>query len=56
MKKVFGMNFAKWCLSKTVLELTVPRELGFAKGEISDLPDSEWEALDAEFNALFAKP
>jgi hypothetical protein len=56
MKKVFGINFAKWCFSKAVPELTVPRKLGFAKGEISDLSDSEWEALDAEFNTLFAKP
>jgi prevent-host-death family protein len=32
-----------------------PRKLGFAKGEISDLSESAWEALDAEFNALFEK-
>lgn len=31
------------------------RKLGFAKGEISDLSDSAWEALDAKFNALFKK-
>jgi len=27
-----------------------PRKLGFAKGEISDLSDLAWEALDADFN------
>ena len=31
------------------------RKLGFAKGQISDLSDSAWEALDAKFNALFKK-
>jgi prevent-host-death family protein len=34
---------------------TVSRKLGFAKGEISDLSDSDWEALDTKFNALFEK-
>jgi prevent-host-death family protein len=34
---------------------TVFRKLGFAKGEISDLSDSAWEALDTKFNALFEK-
>lgn len=34
---------------------TVSRKLGFAKGEISDLSDSAWEALDSQFNALFEK-
>lgn len=36
-------------------EETQVRKLGFAKGEISDLTDSAWEALDAKFNALFEK-
>lgn len=36
-------------------EETPSRKLGFAKGEISDMSDSAWEALDAEFNALFKK-
>jgi prevent-host-death family protein len=36
-------------------EETPSRKLGFAKGEISDLSDSAWEALDAKFNALFDK-
>lgn len=36
-------------------EETPSRKLGFAKGEISDLSDSAWEALDAKFNALFKK-
>ena len=36
-------------------EKTPSRKLGFAKGEISDLSDSAWEALDAKFNALFDK-
>ena len=36
-------------------EETPYRKLGFAKGEISDLSDSAWEALDAKFNALFEK-
>lgn len=36
-------------------EETPSRKLGFAKGEISDLSDSAWEALDAKFNALFEK-
>jgi prevent-host-death family protein len=36
-------------------EETPSRKLGFAKGEISDLSDSAWDALDAKFNALFDK-
>jgi prevent-host-death family protein len=36
-------------------EETLARKLGFAKGEITDLSDSAWEALDAKFNALFDK-
>jgi prevent-host-death family protein len=36
-------------------EETPARKLGFAKGEISVLSDSAWEALDAKFNALFEK-
>jgi prevent-host-death family protein len=36
-------------------EAKTPRKLGFAKGQISDLNESAWEALDAEFNALFEK-
>jgi prevent-host-death family protein len=34
-------------------EKTPVRRLGFAKGEISYLSDSAWEALEAKFNALF---
>jgi hypothetical protein len=55
MKKVCGMNVAKRNFSKTVQKEKMSRELGFAKGEISDLSDSKWEALDAQFNALFSK-
>jgi prevent-host-death family protein len=29
------------------------RKLGFAKGQISELSDTEWEELDAKFRALF---
>jgi antitoxin (DNA-binding transcriptional repressor) of toxin-antitoxin stability system len=29
------------------------RKLGFAKGEISDLSDSDWAELDDKFLALF---
>jgi prevent-host-death family protein len=34
-------------------EETKARKLGFAKGEISDLSDSDWEELDTKFRALF---
>jgi hypothetical protein len=54
MKKIVDINAVKRCIYKLVEEETPSRELGFAKGEISDLSDSAWEALDDEFNALFA--
>jgi len=34
-------------------EETKARKLGFAKGEISDLSDSDWEELDAKFHTIF---
>jgi prevent-host-death family protein len=34
-------------------EETKARKLGFAKGEISDLSDSDWAELDDKFLALF---
>jgi prevent-host-death family protein len=34
-------------------EATTVRKLGFAKGEISDLSDSDWAELHAKFLALF---
>jgi len=54
MKKIVDINAVKCCIYKLAKEETPSRELGFANGEISDLSDSAWEALDAEFNALFA--
>ena len=35
------------------VEESAPRTLGFAKGEISNLNDAAWEALDVKFNSLF---
>jgi prevent-host-death family protein len=37
------------------VEESTTRTLGFAKGEISNLNDAAWEALDAKFNSLFEK-
>ena len=34
-------------------EQSTNRKLGFAKGKISELSDTEWEELDAKFRALF---
>jgi prevent-host-death family protein len=34
-------------------EKTPVQRIGFAKGEISYLSDSAWEALETKFNALF---
>ena len=34
-------------------QAAITRKLGFAKGEISDLSDSDWAELHAKFLALF---
>jgi len=55
MKKVVNIHAAKAEFCKFIEQPTPSRKHGFAIGEISDLSDSEWEALDFKFNALFGK-
>jgi hypothetical protein len=55
MKKVVNIHAARADFCKFIEQQTPSRKLGFAIGEISDLSDSEWEALDSKFNALFGK-